>query len=99
MGRSKTAKTRPEREMRILFMATSSVQSGTGLAGWRALIESNTEGVSRLRRKKQTGKEKAKLFLTRRKKSEILPGISEVGHVVSILRSTPRSNPYAVPLS
>jgi hypothetical protein len=45
------------------------------------------------------GKEKAKLLLTWRRKSEILRTIFEVGYVSSFLRSTPRSNPYAVSLS
>jgi alpha-D-ribose 1-methylphosphonate 5-triphosphate synthase subunit PhnL len=45
------------------------------------------------------GKEKAKLFLTWRKKSEILRAIFEVGYVSGFLRSIPRSNAYAVSLS
>jgi hypothetical protein len=45
------------------------------------------------------GKEKAKLFLTWRIKSEILREIFEVGYVSGFLRSIPRSNSYAVSLS
>ena len=47
----------------------------------------------------ELGKEKAKIFLTWRKKSEILRRIFEVGHVVSILRSTLRITSCVVPLS
>jgi hypothetical protein len=52
------------------------------------------------KRKGRAGDEqKAKYFLTERTKSEILREIFEVGYVAGILRSTPRSNPYAVSLS
>ena len=67
--------------------------------GWQLLTGLNTAGLRGLRQKKETGKEKAKLFLTRRIKSEMLLMIFEVGYVTGFLRSRPRDNSYAVSLS
>lgn len=65
--------------------------TGNG-GGLRVCVEAGERKVDR-------GKEKAKLFLTWRTKSEILRAIFEVGYVSGYPRCTLRSNPRVVSLS
>ncbi len=82
-------------------MATASNPSNTEdrLVGGRSLPHETRGKEEGCGRKTWQGKEKAKLCLTWRKKSEILRTIFEVGYASGFLRSTPRSNPYVISLS